>query len=253
MLRILLIDDEPESLQVIASVVKMVAPDLEVVGAYTDPFEGLEALKKSPPDVLLLDIEMPGLTGLELLKRLETVSFEVIFITAYHQYALDAIKLSAIDYILKPVDPDELSNALEKAKERTKNRHLNDRLEVLEKLLVDKENNSKSQEKRIALSTMEGIHFVRMNQISRIEGAQNCCTFHFREGKSMLITKNLKVFETIFDDYDLMRVHRSHIINLYCVKRYIRTDGGYVEMENGEKMPVSGSKREALLSRLEGL
>ena len=245
-MKITLVDDEPESIEAITSLLKIYLPEVDIIGAYTDPIEGLEAIKLNPPEVLLLDIEMPGITGLELLNRIPEIEFELIFITAFNQYAINAIKLSAIDYLLKPIDPDEFQKALERAKAKLETKNTFNQFQILLDLLQKKENQKKSQAQRIALPTKESLEFVKMENIVQVLADQNYCSFYLLEGGVIITSKNIGVYEKSLDEYDFMRVHRSHIVNLHLVKRYIKPDGGELEMEDGSKVPVSNSKKRNL-------
>lgn len=249
MLKVILIDDEPESIQVTSALIKMFCPDVQIVDAFTDPFLGLEALKKEKFDTLLLDIEMPGMTGFELLSRLPSIDFDIIFITAYNQYALNAIKLSALDFLLKPVDPSELESALQKAKQKKQDKQTRQQLDVLVHFLSLQEKNIYSQEHKIALPTLESIAYVPMFSIVNIEAKGGYCDFYFTDRRQLLISKNMGIYEEILNNYGFMRIHRSHLINLQHVKEFFRE--GYVVMLNGNKIEVSGQRKEELLKRLE--
>ena len=249
MLKAILIDDEPQSIIATKVIIEKISPEVEVVGTYTDPFKGLEAIKTTSFGLLLLDIEMPGLTGLELLKRIENINFDIIFVTAYSEYAIDAIKLSALDYILKPINPTKLAMALEKAKDQAnKKQKINERLKILELLLTRKEKGFKSQEQRMAFSSQQDINYVQIKKIIRIEGAKNYCYFFLSQEKKIVVSKHLGFYNNSFLQFNFMKIHRSHIVNLYHVKRFIRE--GYVEMSNGDKIRFSGALRNELLEKL---
>lgn len=253
MMKAMLIDDEPESLQFISSLIGMFCPTVSIMGMYTDPFEGMAAIDQRKPDVLLLDIEMPGMTGFELLRRLAVVDFELIFVTAHNQYALNAIKLSALDYLLKPVDPTELENALQKAEERLKEKRTVQRLDVLVGLLSKTNETQPVQQHKIALPTSDGLIYVEMSGIIRIEAVGNYCKFYPQNSNFLMISKHMGLYEGSLDTYEFMRVGRSDIINLRHVVEYVRHEGGYVKMTDGSRVPVSSAKREELLNRLSRL
>ncbi len=250
MMRAMLIDDEPDNLQFISAMIGMYCPGVSIIGAYTDPFEGMKAILEQKPDVLLLDIEMPGMTGLELLRRLPAVDFELIFVTAHNQYALNAIKLSALDFLLKPVDPTELEEALAKAEQKLKEKRTVEQFNVLVNLLNQNKDSPKMhQHNRIALPTFNGLIYVNMLDIIMVEAEQNYCKFIFEGKPSLTISKNIKNYEGL-EEHDFMRVHRSSIINLNHVKEFVRHDGGYVVMTNGSRIVVSKQKKDELLERL---
>ena len=252
-MKAMLIDDEPESLQFTSSLIGMFCPTVTIMGMYTDPLEGLAAIGRQKPDVLLLDIEMPGMTGFELLRRLAVVDFELIFVTAHNQYALNAIKLSALDYLLKPVDPTELVNALQKAQEHLKEKKTVQRLDVLVSLLSKANEMQPSQQHKIALPTSDGLIYVEMSNIIRIEADGNYCKFFLQNSHSLIISKNIGLYESSLQTYDFMRVNRSDIINQHYVVEFVRHDGGYLKMKDGSKVSVSGTKKEELLNRLSRL
>ena len=253
MIKIYIIDDEPESIQTLSSLIEEYCPNVSIIGKFLDPTEGLKAIRNEQPDAILLDIEMPGMTGLELLRQLDSIEFEVIFVTAHHDYALNAFRLSALDYLLKPVDPDELVEALEKAEKAIAQKRDAQQFEVMEKLLQQNIDIRKSQQKNIALPVFEGLSYHQMSHIIRVEAQQNYCNFYFENGNELLISKNIGTYDSSLDDYGFMRVHRSHIVNLCKVQGFIRQDGNYVKMNNDEKIEVSRSKKEELLDRLANL
>ncbi len=250
MMKAMLIDDEPSNLEFVSSLISMYCPTVVVVGCYTDPFEGLDAILKDKPDVLLLDIEMPGMSGLELVRRLPAIDFEVIFITAYNQYALNAIKLSALDFLLKPVSPSELEEALAKAAQKIKDKKTMEQLSVLAGLLNRSADLKPSQQHKIALPTSDGLTYLEMSNIIRIEADGQYCKFILQDRNPIVISKNIGLYEESLDGYQFMRVHRSDIVNLHFVTEYIRHDGGYVRLTDGSKVEVSNSKKEELLGRL---
>lgn len=249
-MRAMLIDDEPSNLEFISNLINMYCPAVTVVGSFTDPFEGMAAILKQKPDVLLLDIEMPGLTGLELVRRLPAIDFEVIFVTAHNQYALKAIKLSALDFILKPVSPSELEVALAKAAQKLKDKRTLEQLRVLTGLLNQSKNLKSNQEHKIALPTSDGLIYLEMSEVVRIKANGQYCEFFVQDRAPLFICKNIGHYEESLEDYHFMRVHRSDIINLHFVTEYIRNDGGFVRMKDGSRVDISNNKKEELLERL---
>ncbi|MEM6967229.1 MAG: LytTR family DNA-binding domain-containing protein, partial [Bacteroidota bacterium] len=252
---IFLIDDEPESLQYISKLIETSCPDMFVKHMFTDPLQGMLAIQKDQPDILLIDIEMPIITGLELVRRLHPIDFVVIFVTAFNEYAINAIKLSALDYILKPVDPDELTEALNKASKVVKTKKSSRQYEILDALINKDTSIRRSQENNIALPVTDGYTYVPMANILRVEADHQYCDFYLEGGSKLKVSKNIGHFESGLNQFGFMRVHRSHIINLCKVKRYSRHDGGYVELRNNAKIEISNqrSKKEELLERLNAL
>jgi len=253
MIKIYLIDDEPESIQILSSLIEVSCPNVQIEGKFTDPKEALIAIRNDMPDVILLDIEMPEMTGFELLRQLGKIDFEVIFVTAHNDYALNAFQLSALDYILKPVDPDELVKAIEKAEKAISQKRDARQFQIMKELLEPKNNVRKNQEQNIALPVFEGLSYHQMSSIVRVEAEKNYCNFFFDDGTDLLISKNIGTYDSSLDAYGFMRVHRSRIVNLCKVSRFIRQDGLFVEMTTSEKVEISRNKKDELLERLNKL
>ena len=246
MIKAVIIDDELHSVETLRWKLENYCPEVEIVASFTDPVKGLEHLKSDPPQLLFLDIEMPMLNGFDVLEELNgQTPFEVIFTTAYDDFGIQAIKFSALDYLLKPIQNQELKKAVEKSMHKTKEQGVSSQqLEVLF-------NNIKEEEKgkpgRIALSTKESIEFVEPNEIIVCISDSNYTMVHMAGGRKKLISRTLKEFEELLSSFGFFRVHHSHLVNLAQVREYVRTDGGYLIMKNKMNIPVSRSKREELL------
>lgn len=254
MLKAFIIDDEPESVEVIRSLITMFSPQVEIIGAFTDPSLALEAIKREKPDVVLLDIEMPGMTGFEMLRRMPSIDFEIIFITAHQQYAINAIKLSAIDYLLKPIDPTELELALQKTEQKVKSKMSVEKFDILVHLLEnERKHNHYTQQHKIALPTLETIVFVELSSIVSVEAEKNYCWFYFLERKEMLISKNIGYYENSLEPFGFMRVHRSGIANLHHAVEFIRQDGWFLKMRDGRLLAITNNKKDEIQKRIENL
>lgn len=252
MLNLILIDDEPESLQYISSLVDLYTSDVHIIGQYSDPFIGLEAILKTPPDLLLLDIEMPGLTGLELLKKVAMINFDVIFITAYNQYAIDAFKHHALDYLLKPVDPNDFVKAIQKAKKQLGVKEELEKLKALKSSLFNGVSSLEKQESRIPLATQKSIEFIQLKHIIYIEADKTYSTFHLKNDCQVVVSKNIGTYQDL-DEYNIVRCHKSFMVNLHHVARYLHLDGGSLEMNNGKLISVSSKQKEQIMGRLKNL
>ena len=237
MIKAIILDDEKHSVATLAWKLEKFCPDVEVVKQFTDPVEALDYLKSSPPDLLFLDIEMPRLNGFELLEELgDNIPFDVIFTTAYDEFGIRAVKASALDYLLKPVQNQELKTANEKYKKKGgKN------MEVL----FSSQPESKSN--KIALATKESIEFVFPEEIVACSSDSNYTMIYMKDGRKKLISRTLKDFEELLVEYGFYRTHHSHLVNLNHVREFVRADGGYLVMSNKMKLPVSRSRREELL------
>ncbi len=242
LLKAILIDDEPSSLQNLQQKLTEFCPDVQIVAAANKPEEAILLIRQHKPDVIFLDIEMPRMNGFRMLDELGEYDFDIIFTTAYNHYAVDAIRISAFDYLTKPIAIKDLQNAVERL---NKHRHLQtkDKLDVLRHSL----SHSKNQEEKIAIPTSEGLEFIPIKNIMHIESSSNYSKLFFIEGKSILVTKLLKDFEDMLVPYNFYRVHNSHLINLNYIKKYIRGEGGQVMMQNGDVIDVARRKKEEFL------
>ena len=242
-IRAILIDDEMTSLQNLKQKLDEFCRQITVVAATQNPEEAISIIRNLKPDVLFLDIEMPKMSGFRMLEELGDYNAEIIFTTAYNHYAIDAMRISAFDYLVKPVAIEELENAVNRLAEKG-TMHTQERLHVLK----DSINEAKSQEKRIAVPVSDGFNFIVIKNILRIESSSSYSRIFFVDGKSILVTKLLKDFENILTPYHFFRVHNSHLINLNYIKKYLRGVGGQVLMENGDLIDVARRKKEEFIN-----
>jgi two-component system LytT family response regulator len=241
-LKAILIDDELPSLENLQQKLEEFCPDIKVIARTQKPEEAIHLIEFHQPDVIFLDIEMPRMNGFKMLEEIKEKDFDIIFITAYNHYAIDAIRISAFDYLVKPVAVKDLQNSV--------NRLINSHRKLVpEKLDVLRQNlsNSRSQNDKITIVTNEGVDFYEISQILRLESSSNYSKIHFKDGKILLVTKLLKDFEEILVPYRFYRIHNSHLINLSYIKKYLRGDGGQVIMQNEEIIDVARRKKEEFL------
>lgn len=243
MIKAVIIDDEIHSIETLLWKIDNFTEGVEIIQTFSDPVEGLAFLKKNSCDVLFLDIEMPMLTGFELLEKMPQINFDVIFTTAYDEYGIRAIKFSALDYLLKPVQEDELKQAVEKYKQKKTHSVLPEQLEVLFQSLKTKT----TEKKRIALATKESIELIYTDDIILCQSDNNYTMVYIKDRRKKLISKTLKDFEEILEEYNFFRTHQSYLINLDHMIEYMRQDGGYIIMDNDMKIPVSRSRKEELM------
>ncbi len=241
------IDNENEVRKGIVLMLQHNFPEAEIVEA-DGVATGLKLIATEHPDLVFLDVEMNDGTGLDLLRKLEQRSFEVIFITAFAKYAIEALRLSAIDYLLKPVDPIELTEAVNKALEKIDKENLGTKLELLEQNLKQLTGGSR----KILLKDMESIHLIKLDDIMRCEADGNYTRFYIVNRPSIMVSKNLKEYEDLLGNH-FIRVHNSHLVNVNFITRIDKTDGGSIEMSDGINIPVSVRKREKLLEFLKNL
>ena len=241
----ILVDDEKHCRDVLAFLLAKYCPQITLLAACTDGPTGLEALEKYQPDLLFLDIEMPGMSGFDLLSKCRNPSFRVVFTTAYNEYAIQAIRHNALDYILKPVDKDELLQAVSKASEM-----LSARSGTSINALVAYLNHQKTGD-RIALPTMEGLQILTSEEIYYCESDGGYTHFFLTNGKVILISKTLKEVEEVLESKGFCRIHHGFLINVRYVIKYLRGDGGEVIMANNKNIPVSRNKKQEFLNLLE--
>ena len=247
MIKAVLIDDIEQARITLKKDLSVYAPDVEVIAEAGGVVEGARVLRSISPDVIFLDIQMQDGSGFDLLEILPDIPFKIIFITASDAHAIKAFRYAAIDYLLKPVDPDELKTALDKLRNQKLNE--NDKY----RLLNDSLKNAGKPQSRLALHTQDKIHIVNIADILRCESNVNYTEFHFSDGKKLLVTKTLKDFEDLLSEHGFFRVHQSHLVNTRCIKEFIKADGGSLLMSNGKTIPVSTRKRAQVLEMLEAL
>lgn len=241
----LIIDDEPHARQALRNMLTLYCPGVRVVGEAGTVASGIEAVAAFQPDLVLLDVEMPDGTGFDLLKRLPEIPFAVIFVTAHEAYALQAIKFSALDYLLKPVQPDELQQAVDRA---MKQRHD----ELILKLRSYAENTAEPQRppRRIVLNTATNVYVINVEEILRCESDENYTRIFFLDRERIVVSRTLKEFDGMLSPFGFFRVHQSHLINMAFVETYQKGLGGTVVMKNQDRVPVSSRRKEAFLKLL---
>ncbi len=246
MIKAVIIDDEPDSIETLQWKLNNYCPEVKIISTFEDPVEGLNYLKKTPPELLFLDIEMPMLSGFDILEELGSqITFDVIFTTAYSNFGIQAIKASALDYLLKPVQNKELVKALKKFEQKNNPENRKDQLEGL---LINIQAEKSGRKAKIALATKESIEFVDADQIVCCNADSNYTLIFLADGRKKIISKTLKEFEEILTPYSFYRAHNSYLVNLEKIKMYMRADGGYLVMENQMKVPVAKNRKDGLLS-----
>jgi two-component system, LytTR family, response regulator len=242
MIKAIIIDDEIHCQETLSIMLKEFCPNVQITDQCRSAQKGLEAIKTHKPDLLFLDIEMPNMNGFEMLEHLNEISFAIIFTTSYDQYAIKAIRFSALDYLLKPIDPKDLVSAIHKV-EKQKQIPPPEHFQLLLSHLKDKKSFSK-----VAIPTAEGFELIPSAQVIRCEADDNYTHFYMKGGRSITACRTLKEIEEQLEDFpSFLRVHHSYIVNLEEVMKYVRGEGGYLVMSDNSTVNVSRSRKEALL------
>ncbi len=246
MIKAVIVDDEPYCCDTLALLLQRHCPEVEVIGVCQSGKAALEKIPYLQPQLLFLDIEMPHLNGFQLLEKLSEHNFKLIFTTSYDQYAIKAIRFSAIDYLLKPIDPVELKQAVQKAVLYTF-QSLSHQLEIL----LHKLNYPATPVSRVAMPTMEGLQLLAVNDIISCFSDSNYTTLNLKENQRLVVSKTLKEIAEMLEDHSFCRVHNTAVVNLNHVIKYIKGEGGYLIMSEGSLIDVSRSKKELLLKKLQ--
>lgn len=241
-----IIDDEPDAVDFISSIIAEYCPELEVSGKAHNANDGEKLINEIKPDLIFLDVEMPHGTGFDLLSRFPQKNFDVIFITAFNHYAVKAIKFSAVDYILKPININEFIEAVKKVAAK----HKSDAFRGNENFEALLENLKSANPTRLVIPTSDGKEYLNPKDIIRIEADRSYSWFFITDKRKILVSRHLKEFQELLNGRNYFRPHNSHLINLDFVKKYVRHDGGYIEMTDGSQVPVSRNRKDLFLEHM---
>lgn len=232
-MRTILIDDEPKALQSLESMLELFTDNLDIVGTAQSKKEAIDLILDKKPDLVFLDIELQDGDGFDVLEMFPRREFITIFVTAYDRYALDALRAKAFDYLLKPVDPDDLEVAVDKAQ------------------VAFRQNRIDAAQRKLSLRTKDSTVFVSLNEIVRLEADNNYTKIVLKSEKTVLVSKTIKAFEKLLPRSLFVRVHQSHLVNFEEIQRYMRGDNLELEMSNGDKVPLSRSNKHLIESAIE--
>ena len=245
MMRAIVVDDERSGREMLVSLLQRSVPELEVVAVADSVASARTIIREEKPALIFLDIELGDGTGFDLLASLDSVDFDVIFVTAYDHYAIQALRCAAVDYLLKPVDPEALREAVTRAMAHASTRQSTDqRLQLLFEQLRT------PRSERLALPTSEGYLFVQIADIIRCESSSNYTTFHLVNNRSVMVSHTLGEYEAILSEHGFFRVHHSSLVNINRMERYVKGKGGYVVMSDGSQVDVSVRRKERFLETL---
>lgn len=243
MIKTVLVEDEKKSLKTLQTLLKRYCPEVEVAGVAGCVSEAKQVIEKISPELVFLDIAMPDGDAFDLLNSLNMITFEVVFITAYNDFALKAFDFSALHYILKPLNHTELVEAVNRYRRNNAPNHVNERIEILNQSL-------QKNFARISLPTTDGLMILEIDQIIRIEADSNYSQFVLADGESLVVSKPMNYFEELLNELNFCRVHNTHIINLNYVKKYSRGRGGLITLSDGSQIAVSANRKKEFLSQL---
>lgn len=248
-MRIVIIDDEIQACSALQNMIKFYCREVEIVGMAHGVTDGIALIKETSPDLVLLDIQMPDGLGFDVLKAFKLPEFRVVFVTAYEQYAIRAIRFAAFDYLLKPVNPDELADAVTRAETNLMQRNYESRVQMMAEAAC----NPAPPMRRMVLNTAESVYVAWIDDIVRCEADQNYTHFYFGSRDKITVSRTLKDFDEMLAGCGFFRVHQSHLINMAWVDRYDKGCGGMAVLKNKVKVPVSTRKREMFIDALRRL
>ena len=244
--RTLIIDDETHVRETLKSLLKEYCPQVRIIGEANSVASGIKAIREKSPELVLLDIKMDDGTGFDLLEHFDNITFKIIFITAYEQHAVEAFRFSAVDYILKPVNPEKLADAVQRAEKLVQQTFIT-QLDALRENI----NPLNKKNKKIVIKTSGNIYLLNTRDIIHCESDDCYTVIETVQGEKIIVSKVLKEYDELLSGFGFFRVHRSHLVNLQHIKRFEKQDGGYVVMTNNKKIPVSSRSRERLLDLFE--
>lgn len=246
MIKAIIVDDEPHCCEVLSMLLEKYCPEVAVEAVCYSSTDALTLLSNTTARLVFLDIEMPHMNGFQLLEKLPAINFELIFTTSYDQYAIKAIRFSALDYLLKPIDREELQIAVRRAAQRLQS-PLPQQFEILLQKLMQ----PATQVSRIALPTMEGLQLIPIESIISCTSSSNYTILSLKENQKLIVSRTLKEIEEMLDEHTFLRVHHSYVVNLNEIRKYIKGEGGSLIMSDGSSVDVSRSKKEQLMKKLQ--
>lgn len=248
-MKVVIIEDNPAARRNFLELLNEYCPNVDFIGEATNVAEGIALITASEPDLVFLDIEMPDGTGFDVLRKLPEINFQVIFASSHEKYALRAIKFSALDYLLKPIDPEELVEAIKKARSEFEHHKTPQRVQTL----IDNINDESKEPTRLVLKDKYGIQIVFVKDIMHLEANGSYTKFFIHKQDSLLVSKGLKEYENILSSQQFFRCHQSHLVNLDYLLRYDKRDGDYLVLKDKNKIPLATRKKETLLKLINDL
>jgi two-component system LytT family response regulator len=242
MIKTIIVEDEQQNRVLLELMLKKHSDVIEIVDSCSTPAKAIESILKLSPELVFLDIEMPRMNGFEMLKKLASIHFEIIFTTAYNKYAIDAIKISALDYLLKPIDADDLANAVKKCRQNILNKSDNKKIDILLRNL----NQHHALERTLTLASVDGIRFIKMKDIIRLEASGRYTKFHLANKEIIMSSRTMGDFEETLSSNEFFRIHETHIINLMYIDRFHKGNN-YVLLTDKTELPLARRRKEDFL------
>ncbi len=247
-MKTLIVDDQKEIREGLRLMLEKFCPQVTSIHEADGVVAGIRAIHEIQPDLLFTDVEMQDGTGMDMLNKVQDINFQVVFITAYNKYAVDAFRFSAIDFLLKPVEPDLLAEAVKRASFRAKQNELMSQLSVLNNRMRNSD-----EEKKIVLKDQKAIYVIKVSDIAYLQAEGVYTHFFIGNGEKVMVSKNIKEYEELLEGFGFMRVHNTYLVNLNRIVRFDKTDGGSLVLDGGQTVPVSSRKKDALLEYLKSV
>jgi two-component system LytT family response regulator len=246
-LKTLLVDDEPFGLESLEKLLQINCPDIEIAGTCTNAEQAKKQIGLLNPQLVFLDVKMPGKSGIDLLNEFERLPFEVIFVTAFSDYMTQAFQFSAVDYLLKPIDEDQLVKAVHRAEERIKAKAEKNSVETL---MYNLKQIRQPLKMKLCIPSVKGFQVVELKDIIYCEASSSYTNFHFANRKIICASKPLHEYESLLEDCNFIRIHKSYLVNIEYIREYVKGDGGTIMLTNGQEIEVSRRRKDPLLVKL---
>lgn len=245
-IRAVIVEDETAAKEMLQNMLQLYCPNIEIVDHVVSVKEGVKKIKDAKPDLVFCDISIKGGTSFDILKAIDPIDFKIIFITGMDDQAIQAFKFSALDYLLKPVDPDDLENAVQKVEKKLQEENIHLKIQTLF-------GNMGSENKKVVLKTQDSLYIVKVSEIIRCEAQGNYTMFYLQSRQQILVSKTLKDYSEMLEEYHFFRLHHSHLINLHQVSSFSKKDGGIVTMQDNSQVPLASRKKDIFLELLGAL
>jgi two-component system LytT family response regulator len=245
MIKTILVDDEPRGINTLKKILELNCPEVSIIAACNDADSAREKIESLLPDLVLMDISMPGKSSFDMLAEIKAINFQIIFVTAHNEYSIQAFKYSAVDYLLKPVHEDDLKNAVSRAAKKIEEGAFNKNIETL---LYNVQQQSRKNDIKVCIPTLKGFQVLLLDEVIYCESESSYTVFYLSNGQKITASKSIFEYEAMLENNDFIRIHRSFLININHVKIYQRGEGGTVILTNGKEVDVSRRKKDSFIA-----